>query len=155
VLIRPLTHVSMQAAAVIWQFAKYASLLAIFAMSWRLVSPDRPVSLMVKAGSIVMSLRFITSDLAPGNVNIFITLAVVLGLWCLCRHRPGLSGFFVAVAACVKVTPGLFGAYLLYKRQWRALVGVAVGVAIMLEAVPLAVLTPAQNHALLRSWFEH
>ena len=153
VLLRPLTHVSPIAAAVLWQFGKYAALVAGFMLAWSLLARAGPLPLVVKVGSVIMSLRFVASDLGHGNVNLFIAFLVVLAVWLLASGRPLLCGLTVATAACIKVTPALWVAYLFYKRQWRALLGVLIGVVLALEVVPLLVASPAMNHALLGRWY--
>jgi hypothetical protein len=61
----------------------------------------------------------------------------------------------VAAAAAIKLTPALWAVYLLYKRKWMASVGVIVGLILALEVVPLLVMSPATNHALLGRWYHH
>lgn len=155
VLIRPLTKLPQPAAAVIWQVSKYLSLVVIFGLSWRLAGRGEALPTWLRIASVIMSLRFVVSDLGHGNINIFIALGVVAGLWCLAVGRPVVGGLLVAVVACLKVTPALFAVYLAYRRQWRACLGFAVGAALMLAVVPLAVLTPRQNADLLRQWYDH
>ncbi len=155
VLIRPLTKLPQPVAAVIWQVSKYLSLVVIFGLSWRLAARGGPLPTWLRVASVIMSLRFVVSDLGHGNINIFIALGVVAGLWCLAVGRPVVGGLLVAVVACLKVTPALFAVYLAYRRQWRACLGFAAGAALMLAVVPLAVLTPRQNADLLRQWYDH
>lgn len=153
VLLRPLTHVSPTAAVVIWQVGKYVSLVLIFGICWGLFAKPEPLAQWVKFLTVVLCLRFIVSDLGHGNVNIFICLLVVGAVWMLARGRPVVCGLLVAFAACIKVTPALWGVYLVYKRRWRAVVGLAVGCLIALEVVPWVVTTPGGNHRLLAGWY--
>lgn len=214
VLLRPLTHLPLPLAAILWQLAKYASIIAIFRLCWDLLAPAMPpnsswpkgtrsepktvgatdndvprgacplsppidrrpqgadatlakplppwasrmgtrLPLWCKVLSIIVAVRFVSSDLVHGNVNIFLCLLVVLSAWLLFRGRSFTAGLLVAVAACIKVTPALWVLYLLYKRQWRALLGVAVGLILALEVVPWLILTPQTNHALLARWYDH
>ena len=150
---RPLTCVSQNTAAVIWQIAKYMAVIAIFGLAWNLLSRGGPLPTWVKVGSVVMSVRFVVSDLAHGNITLFICLLVVLSVWLLMRRWPITCGVLVGIAASIKVTPVLYVAYLLYKRQWRALLGVGIAAVLALEVVPLVVLTPRMNHSLLGSWY--
>lgn len=152
-LLRPLTLVSPTAAAVLWQLGKYVALVGTFMLAWSLLARAGPLPLVVKVASVIMSLRFITSDIGHGNVNLFIAFLVVLAAWFLSRGRPVSCGLTVAIAACIKVTPALWAVYLLYKRQWRATLGVLIGAALALEVVPLAVVSPSMNHALLGRWY--
>lgn len=153
VLMRPLTHLSPVAAAALWQSAKVLALVAIFGMAWNLLAVSGPLPIWIKIGSIIMSIRFIISDIRHGNINIFIAFLVVLAAWLLAKRRPWLCGLAVACATCVKVTPALWGVYLLYKRQWRASLAVLVGVVLALEVAPLIITSPAMNHVLLKRWY--
>lgn len=155
VLIRPLTHAPAPAAAIIWQLAKYACIFLIFAAAWDLAARAGPFPPWAKVASVIICARYILSDLSHGNVNLFLAVCVTGGAWLVWNRRPLSAGLLIALAACVKVTPGLWAAWLLYKRQWRALLGVILGVIILLEVVPLAVLSPSMNHALLGQWYEH
>ncbi|MEE8170408.1 MAG: glycosyltransferase family 87 protein [Phycisphaerae bacterium] len=155
VLLRPLTLLSPNTAAVIWQIAKWVALIGTFVLAWSVLARDGPLPVWVRVGSVLMSLRFIASDLGHGNVNLFIAFLVMAALWLLMRGRAMASGGLIAMAACIKVTPALWVLYLLYKRQWRALLGAGFGALLALELVPLAVLTPSTNHALLQRWYRH
>lgn len=153
VLLHPLTGISPVAAAVIWQLSKYACLAVIFTTLWRLFGDRKRLPAWVMVGSVLLSVRFFASDLGHGNVNIFICLLVVLGLWGVTNRRPMVGGLLVALAACIKVTPALWGVYLAYKRRWRACIGFALGMVLALEVAPLAVVSPTTNHALLAGWY--
>jgi uncharacterized membrane protein YkgB len=155
VLLRPLTHVPRPVAAVIWQMSKYAAIACLFAAAWSLASRIAPLSLWTRIASIIICARFVVSDLRHGNVNLFIAAAVIGAAWLFWRDRRFTAGLLVAAAACVKVTPALWGAYLIYKRQWRAVLGGVVGVVLALEVAPLLVITPSMNHALLGKWYHH
>lgn len=155
VLIRPFTLVPPPVAAVVWQLLKYACLVALFAAAWSLVARAGPFPPWAKAASVAVCARYVLSDLSHGNVNLYLAVCIAGAAWLLWNSRPFSAGVLVALAACVKVTPGLWAAYLLYKRQWRALLGVLCGTIIALEVIPLAALSPGMNHALLGHWYQH
>ncbi|HVP10539.1 MAG TPA: glycosyltransferase family 87 protein, partial [Phycisphaerae bacterium] len=155
VLLKPLTFMPPWLAAAVWQLCKYAAVVAIFAISWRLLARAGPLPIWCKVASVVVSVRFVDSDLSHGNVNLFICLGIVLAAWFLASGRPLAAGFLIALVAAVKITPALWAAYLLYKRQWRALAGVALGLILALELVPLTVLPPRLNHRMLTSWYQN
>jgi hypothetical protein len=153
VLLRPLTYLPLWAAAMIWQFAKYAAVSGIFLLSWNLLGRSGSLPDWSKLLSIVVSVRFIDSDLGHGNINLFIAFFVVLAGYLLFNHRPLAAGLLIALASSVKVTPALWGLYLLYKRQWRAVAGLVAGLVLALEIAPLVVLTASMNHTLLACWY--
>lgn len=154
-LMRPLTKVPMPVAAVIWQFAKYVCIGLIFAAAWGLVARAGPFPAWAKVVSVVVTIRFIESDLSHGNVNLFIACLITCAAWLIWQRREVAAGALVALAACIKVTPALWAVWLVYKRRWRALIGLIVGTVIALEVVPLTVISPSMNHALLKSWYHH
>mgnify|MGYP002623213143 CR=1 FL=1 len=155
VLLRPLTKVPLPVAAVIWQLSKYLCIAAIFAASWRMVSEERPLPLWGKVATVILSARFLVSDLQHGNINIYIAFLVIVSAWLLWTRREMLAGLLIALAATTKVTPVLWGAFLLYKRRWRALAGFFLGVVLFLEVLPLTVISADLNHRLLGRWYQH
>ncbi len=155
VLLRPLTHLPVTAAAILWQFGKFVSIGLIFAAIWNLAPRVGPFPPWAKTLTILVCLRFIVSDLRHGNVNLFIALCVVAGLWLMVIRRPFLAGACVALATCIKLTPALYAVYLLYKRRWAALAGFTLATVVFLEIAPLVLLTPRTNHALLVRWYDH
>ncbi|MFB6103496.1 MAG: glycosyltransferase family 87 protein [Halobacteriaceae archaeon] len=69
------------------------------------------------------------SSIYFGNVNPLLALAIGAGVVALDRGRDRVSGALFGVPAVVKVFPAAFGAYLLWRRSWRAVTAaVAVGV---------------------------
>src|SRR5262249_10977969 len=106
VLLRPLTHVSPATAAMIWEIAKYASIVLIFGAAWGVLARAGPVPVWVKLASIVFAARFVHSDLRHGNVNLFIAALVTGAAWLMVINWRFAAGAAVAIAACVKVTPG-------------------------------------------------
>jgi len=155
VLLRPLTHLPPTAAAILWQGTKYACAIGIFALAWNLLARAGPLPFWAKLLAVIVSLRFIFSDLSHGNLNLFIACGVTLAAWLLFSRRPWLSGLVLAAVACIKLTPALWAVYLLYKRRWCAVGGFVIGAVLALEIVPLLVLPPQQTHTLLVRWHGH
>lgn len=68
------------------------------------------------------------------------------------RKRPFWGGAMFGIATAFKLTPGLFGIYLLLRRRWGALGGmIAAGLACTV-LVPAVAFGPARAVALHRSW---
>jgi len=155
VALKPLTRVSPATAAMIWQLAKFASIVAIFASAWGVLLRAGPVPDWVRLATIIVAFRFVHSDLRHGNVNLFIAALVTGAAWLFVTNRRFAAGAAVGLAACVKVTPALWLAYLAYKREWRGLLGAAAAIVVALELVPGAVIGWSLNHELLHGWFLH
>jgi hypothetical protein len=156
VLLEPLAHLPPVTAALVWFYVKVA--LALLALHWafRLVeSADRPFPPLAKALAVLLSLKPIVDDLNHGNVNLFILFLVVAALTAYRRGRNGLAGVVLGLAIACKITPALFVPYFLWKRSWRVLAGVAVGLALFLwpGVVPSLRLGFEDNQRQLGSWY--
>jgi len=120
-----------QAAALGWFALK--ALMAMFVFRWvftMLETPQNPFPLWAKALTVLLSLRPIAGDLSHGNVNLFILFLVTAALYCWHNKRDFWGGVLLALAISCKVTPALFVPYLIWKRAWTALAGVAIGMAL-------------------------
>lgn len=154
-LLRPLTHVSPAGAAILWQLGKYAAIVVTFASAWGVLKRAGPLPTWVELATIVVSLRFVHSDLRHGNVNLFIASLVTGAAWLFVSNRRFAAGAAIAVAACIKVTPALWVVYFAWKRQWRPVIGAAAGALVAMEFVPWLVIGPQLNHELLMRWNAH
>src|SRR5262249_14909955 len=54
---------------------------------------------------------------------LFLTAAA----WLYCKESPYLAGISLAAAAALKIYPALFLLFFLWKRQWRAAIGLVAG----------------------------
>ncbi|MHC4414914.1 MAG: glycosyltransferase family 87 protein [Planctomycetota bacterium] len=102
---------------------------------------------------LLLSARPILSDLQHGNINIIILFLVMLGLWMISGGRRFPGGLFIGAAVVIKVTPGLFLLYFIYKRQWVVLLGCVTGMLIAV-LLPILVLGPRTNYEFHHKWFD-
>jgi hypothetical protein len=154
-LLKPLVELPPRAASLVWFYLKVGMTLAALAMTFRLVeSPDRPFPLWAKALTVVLSLRPIMGDLTHGNVNLFILFLVIAALYAFRRGYDLSAGVILALAIACKVTPALFLPYFLWKRDWRTLIGSALGLALFLVLVPGLLLGMKWNLELVTSWYD-
>jgi hypothetical protein len=152
-LLRPLADMPPLAGALTWFYLKVAMVLATFAMTfWLVEEHGRPFPPWAKGLAVVLSMRPILGDLTHGNVNLFIMFLVVSSLAAFRRKWDLTAGVLIALAAACKVTPALFIGYFLWKRAWRTLVGVALGLMLFFVAIPAATLGWQANAELLASW---
>ncbi len=156
VLLEPLAKLPPVAAALVWFSLKVGmALLALF-WAFRLVeSPERPFPPLAKACAVLLSLKPIIDDLNHGNINLFILFLVIASLTAYRRGRDGLAGVVLGLAIACKVTPALFVPYFLWKRSYRVLAGVVVGLALFVwpGVVPSARLGFDDNQRQLASWY--
>lgn len=131
---------SARSAQLIWNLFSLASLVGI---AWLLSSmnpaesPEQQRTSRLWASLTVLSLAApILHTLHNGQINLFVSLLVVLFFWVWIRGHFAFAGLFVAVAALVKITPLGFGLLLLTSGEpKRRISGVAVSVATLAVAV--------------------
>jgi hypothetical protein len=152
-LLRPLAELPPIAGGLAWFYLKVAMAFAAYALTFQLVEePSRPFPSWAKALTVLVSLRPVMSDLTHGNVNLFILFLVVASLAVYRRGRDFAAGLIMALAIACKVTPALFIPYFAWKRSWRTLAGVAIGLGLFFVAIPGAALGWHANAELLTSW---
>lgn len=64
-----------------------------------------------------------------GQMHLVVLLLLTFAAWLFFRDSQFLSGISLAMAAVLKIFPALFVIYFAWKRQWRAAIGLALGLA--------------------------
>ncbi len=103
---------------------------------------------------VLLSAQVIHLDLTHGNTNLLIGATIV---GALCATRGGadlLAGLLIGLAGVMKVTPLLFLPYFVWKRRWRAVGGVGLGLVLFALVVPGLFLGFAYNQQLLGGWYD-
>lgn len=62
-----------------------------------------------------------------GQMHVVVLFLLTFAAWLFFRHSQLLSGISLAIAASLKIYPALFVIYFAWKRQWRAVIGLTVG----------------------------
>jgi hypothetical protein len=90
-----------------------------------------------------------------GQQHLLILFLLTLASWCYLNDRPLVSGSILAVASALKLYPVLFVFYFLRKRQWIALLGLAVTLLLLvilgIELFGFEALRVYVSHVLPRS----
>jgi hypothetical protein len=99
--------------------------------------------------------------LREGQVNFIVLAFVSHGLWRISEKREIEGGVWLALAAHLKIIPGVLLAVLLAQRRWRAACGMGLGLALvyfspLLWTVPALGVSEgfAQNQNLTRQYFD-
>src|SRR5262245_55409183 len=153
IVLRPFMELPPITGAVAWLLFKAG--LTVLSVFWavRLVRGDGPpVPDAAVALALLLALHPILGDLSHGNVNLFIGFLVFAFLELFRRRYDAAAGLLLALAVSCKVTPALFVPYLVWKRAWRTLAGVVLGLGVWLAVVPGAVSGWGHNLSLLDSW---
>ncbi len=152
----PLAYLSHNAALSVFHALNILMLAAVFFLLRRLLwpplasyenaAPFWTLPLTGLLATLALTWRYIHSNTFVGNANLVILFLLTLALyWDMtaasasgsARSKSGIaSGLAVALAAAVKVTPGLFGIYFFWSwRRWSMLGG-ALGLALFLLLIP-------------------
>ncbi|EGD54804.1 glycosyltransferase 87 family protein [Gordonia neofelifaecis] len=130
VLFAPFAWMSAGLAHLLWTIGIFVALYLVVILGFRSLGHDvtwrlRTIALAVVAMSAL--LEPVRSTIWFGQINVFLMLLVVADL--VRPENSRLRGVAAGVAAGIKLTPLMFGAYLLAIRQWRAAAGMAAGFA--------------------------
>lgn len=155
-ILEPFSALPSPYGALAWFYLKVGMTLLAFFWVFKMVeSPDLPFPPWAKMLTVLLGLRPIMGDLFHGNVNLFILFLVVACLYAYKRGRDFTSGVVLALGIACKVTPALFVPYFLWKRAWKTLAGVGVGLVLFLLLIPGLRLGMAENLNYLHSWSEN
>jgi alpha-1,2-mannosyltransferase len=157
VILEPLALLPPGVGAMVWFALKAAMALVSLYWVFRLVEDsDAPFPPWAAALTVLLSLKPIVDDLNHGNVNLFILFLVMACLTAFRSRRDLLAGLLLALAISCKVTPALFVPYFVWKRQWRLLIGCALGMVLFFYPglVPTLRLGWEHNQQQLFSWYE-
>ena len=150
----PLMTLPPLEGAMTWYYFKVALTVACVWYCFQMVrSDDRVIPSWVQGPVLLLSFRPILGDLHHGNNNLVIMFLI---LSCLMAWRKGadlLAGLILGLAISYKVTPGLFLAYFLYKREWKTVAATLLGVFVFLFVVPSMVIGPEFNYECLTTWW--
>jgi alpha-1,2-mannosyltransferase len=153
VLLEPLARLPLREGALTWFAVKILCAGLSVWLLLRLASPVWPGwawMLVVLAG-----LPPLVGDLTHGNVNLFVLLVLSGALALFVRGRDSLAGVLLGLAIACKLTPLLFVPYFAWKRCWRVLGGVVLGLVLFLYpgVVPSLRLGWEHNQRQLVSWY--
>jgi alpha-1,2-mannosyltransferase len=101
--------------------ASVAGLLATVWIAWGMAAVPgglRRLGLTLGTSAVALWLEPVVHNLGFGQINVFVMFLVVVDL-CQPDRRPW-KGFAIGLAAAIKLTPGIFIAYLLVTRRYRA-----------------------------------
>ena len=142
----PLAWLPWTLTRVLWQVAMVAALPAIVYLTLRLlgrVGPDaadpvRPLrGILVTATALAFWLEPVTTTVGYGQINLFLTLAVLAAA---VTTKDVLAGAGVGLAAGIKLIPAVTGLYWLAQRRIGALVWSVIfflaTVAVMFAVIP-------------------
>ncbi|MEZ5979203.1 MAG: glycosyltransferase family 87 protein [Planctomycetota bacterium] len=96
--------------------------------------------------------RVLASDMAHGNSNLVVAGAIAAAALAHARRMEAMCGFWIALAAGIKLTPALFVVLFLVRRSRAGLIGAASGALFAFAVLPGAAFGFAHGLELVRSW---
>jgi hypothetical protein len=81
---------------------------------------DSPFSILIIA-TLILGVHYLIRDLDDGGPNLILLSILLGGMYCVWQGRDKLGASWLGLAIAVKLTPGLFLPFLLWKRKWRLL----------------------------------
>ena len=132
VLFAPLSLVGFATAKLLWWAAIGVVLVITVLLGFRSLgyrADARLWTLSVLLAIAVTALEPVRTTIWLGQINVFLMFLILADLVFCDLNRPNsrVRGFWVGIAAGIKLTPGFFVLYLLALRRWRAAIGVVVG----------------------------
>jgi hypothetical protein len=149
----PLTALPVEGAKAVWFGLSIAALAGMFRITGSLVSASPAPYALVVSGLILA--KYFLHELRLGQINILVTLVMLLGIRALDDRRGERgelqSGALTGLAIALKPYAALLLPYFVLTRRWR-------GAAALLSALAAALALPALfygvdgNLSLLRQW---
>jgi hypothetical protein len=97
--------------------------------------------------TLILAGHYLIRDFDDGGPNIILLAILLGGMSCIWRGRDSWGAIWLGLGIAVKITPGLFLPYLLWKRRWRAAAYTAVATVLWI-LLPAVWMGPA-------SWWRH
>ena len=103
-------------------------------------------------GFVTVTFVFDMFDL--GQPNLVLLAMMLYGFWSLQHQRSWLAGFMFALAAAIKVFPVAVLPYLVWRRQWAAVVSLIAFTAVLLFVAPAPIRGLQHNFTELKTWYQ-
>jgi hypothetical protein len=151
VLMAPLGRLDLRSASLVWAAWNGALVALLFLAAWRACAGGLPAAWM--AVPVVLLANLVNANVKLGQLNPTAIVPATLALLLLSRGRDAAAGLLAAFGAVVKFMPAACAVWFAWKRRWRALGALVLGVALLGWGLPAAVLGPARATELTREYF--
>jgi hypothetical protein len=148
----PLSLLPFPAAEAVWYTVIVLSSLALFVVSKRLVSGERPVPWHVLALPPLVLAKFLFREIQLGQINTLVTLLLLWMTAELLRPRDTRAGILWGLATALKPYGLIFLPYFVVRRNLRALVS-GVGVLVVAFLLPALFYGFEGNVEVHREWY--
>jgi hypothetical protein len=97
--------------------------------------------------TLILGGHYLLRDFDDGGPNVILLTILIGGIYCFWRGRDWQGAFWLGLGIAVKITPGLFLGFLLWKRRWR-LVTYTSAATVLWILLPMVWMGPV-------SWWQH
>ena len=126
----PLAVFSYETAAIIWVIVTIIAYLAIVVISFQVFNFNFPAHWRMFLVMIALSWYPFLIHISVGQVNILLSLLIILAWFLLKKNHDFSGGALLGFACVLKLFPGIFVLYLCIRKKWRALVAFITTVVI-------------------------
>ncbi|UVO34766.1 DUF2029 domain-containing protein [Bradyrhizobium arachidis] len=123
-------------------------------LSNAMTGSDRKPGPWLEALPAFATVTFVFDMFDLGQPNLLLLAMMLYGFWSLQHHRPWLAGFMFALATGIKMFPVAVLPYLVWRRQWAAVIGMVAFTCILLFVVPAPIRGFERNAAELNTWYQ-
>ena len=109
--------------------------------------PRRWDQAAIIALTVLLGIHYLMRDLTDGGPHCILLAMLVGGIYCASQGRDKLSALWFGLAIALKMTPGLFLPFLLWKQKWRLAAYTACATAFWI-VLPAVRMGPV-------NWWEH
>lgn len=151
----PLAMMPAPVAFIVSYSLAIACLLLIFRMLHAMIRGQSPAlesrGFLIAALALVLGIHYVIRDLDDGGPNIILLAIMVTGIYSVWNRREAIGAAWLGLAAAIKVTPGIFIPFFLWKRKWRAAIYTAAAAAFWI-ALPMVRMGPSGWWIHQREW---
>ena len=145
--------VPMTVAKAGWYGISVVLMLALLAVSLRLLPERRRPTWFILTVMVVAMGKFYGHELELGQVNLLFAVLIVLAILALRQDRPAMAAALCVCAVIVKPYAVLFLPWIAWRGGWRAAVSASVGMVIVF-AIPLGLYGLGGTVDLHRAWWQ-
>ena len=153
-LFTPIGCWNMYVAAGIWYLLNVIFFMLSLGLCASLLSsgdkPDRRLWIY----PVMFSLIFIVDTLMLGQINMLILLLICSALYWIKKGKPETAGIFLGFASVLKITPLLFIAYFIFKKQFRIMKGVLISLLVFIVIIPVLFFGVGKTIEYHKTWFQ-
>ncbi len=155
ILFLPLVPLGLLGYAIAWSALNIALIIAIPFLAMGIITGrargHRWWTYVVPA---LVCGRVLENNNGLAQSNVLIGFGCLLGIYWFRFGRPWRAGLVIAAMAAIKITPGLFGVYFLWKRQWKAAMAMVLGACLFFGLLPAIAYGPLEVPDHYSTWIQ-